>query len=481
MLKLFRLLAMIETKEIAKLQAFLESPYFNTRASILQLMQELTPFHPHFLAIKKQNLLSGFRPKDRSHSQFINEQFSALSRLVEQFLVQQELQQNENTMVQLKLQAFQHRKKSDFYIKSFQKITSELEGRSPLHWKDKEYLWLTYHRLHNYFELAEQLPKQTQDLDYLKHLDEYFILVKLRHICNQFAKQAFYAKPAAEHPPEIPFLKAILSEVQHNYPKHAIIQLYVQMVDLFQKWSLVLFEQSEAKFYQIYPKLEAGERYFILLNLVNLANQKMNKDMPDLIQHIFNLYKHGVNNHLFLVNKQLTTKTFLNICIVGAHVGKLVWTDEFIRNHQHLIIEEESDTVVKLGRALLLFHSNLFNEAYDLVYDLSSRQLSRKLRIRTLQVRCLLELHLLDMTYYKVLVATLSNFGQFISRSKQLGETTKQSYRNFNRVVLKIAELRQHNWGQPNAHRELIQYIEQLVPLITRQWLLRKVGKSADE
>lgn len=475
MLKLYQLLASVEAKELLQLQAFLETPFFNTRASFSQLLQELIAFHPEFKSIDKQNLLQDYRQEERPHQQFINEQFSGLCRLVEQFLVQQELKRDRAVQEQLKLKAFQNRKMPFFFIKTFQNVTSILEARHPLHWEDTHDLWLTYHRLHNYFEAAALLPAPLSKPIPLSYLDEYFILVKLRHCCNQLARQAFYSRTDKQYSEEIPFINPILAEVQKTYHKHPIIQLYAQMVQLFHHWDEALFLKTETHFYRVYSQLETGEQYFVLLHLVNLANQQMNRGHTHLQKHILSLYQYGVARQLFLGNNQLTASTFLNICLVGANAGDKTWTADFIQRHQHLINDAESDIVVKLGRALFLFHSDQFDKAYNMVRRLQASALPYKVRIRSLTVRCLLELHLSDTSYFRVLRSEVSNFGQFITRNAQLSENTKQSYRNFNRAVLKIAELRQHNWGQTTAHQKLVDFILQLSPLIAHKWLIKKI------
>lgn len=470
--KLFQLLTGLEPDELSELQLFLHTPFFNTRESLRQLLEELRPFYPNFRLVNKAALLAGQCPDERSHQQFINEQFSALSRLVEQFLVQQSLKQSPGQQHQLLLHAYQTRNMPRHYIKAFKKWTTELKSQYPLHWEDSHSLWQSYHHLHNYFEAAELADLQTDNLRYLGYLDEYFILVKLRHICNARAARAYLNQ---QQKLEIPFFNAILQEAQNHYGHHPIIQLYLQMIQLLQDWQQDLFDQTESHFRALYTELETGEKYFILLSLINLANQQMTKGQPELIQNIFRLFEHAISHQLFLNHCPLTTNTFLNICTVGGHTGAADWTTSFIQTHQHLIQDPEQEIVVDLGRALLHFHTQSFDRAYELIRPLRSRQLQRKLRIRTLTVRCLLELLLQDLSYYQVLRANVGNFNQFINRSSRLSQSTKQSYRNFTRTIMKIAGLRQFGWDDNAKHQELSRYIQQLKPLITRKWLLQKL------
>lgn len=465
-IKLFQLLASIKTKELERFMQFLHSPYFNREAFYPRLLEELIAFHPAYKQVDKFLIFQKILPKQSITADLINERFSKMSRLVEQFLLQEEFKKQQALKEELQLTTYQNRRLPKWFNHVAKLRIKRFKTQYPSTATPTLSHWLTYHYLQNYPEAAMVFNVSHPQAFPLHLLDEYYFLHKLRHACNFLARESFFNE---SNP--IPLLKDILQYIEQHYPTHPIIQYYYNLVQLHLEWETTSFQNLVDEFYLIYTKLEQNDQLFILLNMVNLALKQINRGHSALISTAFELYQFSIQDELFLKKSPLTESTFLNICTFGAYQQAFEWTNKFIETHKHLLTSASSYPTIILGKALLLFHAKHYQEAILLFHEIMPNRFAYKLRMRSLYVRSLLGLHLKKPTFYKSLKSGLNAFNQYLNRNKELSKEKKEAYRNMNKAILQIAQLRQHGWGNRQQHIALSNWMDTLEKITAKAWL----------
>ena len=465
-----QLLASLSKIEMAKFLRFLQSPYFNNLDFFPKLLDALTPFHPEFENLNKLDLFQSILPDELITNAYINERLSQLHKLTKQFLQQEELKKNIFQKQQLELATAYERNEPKWFTKTFKNVQTDLLEKHPSHWEDTLQLWSNFN-LMNDFPQANTLASQVDDLNTIQYLDEYYILQKLRYVCNLHATKQFYKSANAK----VLLIDEIQKLVKKDFHYHPIIRLYYQLLLLFQEPVSIDFEDVKTQFDEIYHKLKNSDKFFILINLVNHGMNKVNEGKTEFIPIVFELYRSAVENQLFLNRSPLTETTYLNICTYGAFCNEAHWTKRFIKSHNHLLAMEDRKRARKMGNALFLFYTGNFEKAFHAFNEVQGNDYGYKLRIRSLSARCLLELQLKYGNTYKTLLSKTKSNKLFLYRNKDLALPVRNGYINMNTAILKIADLNLARQNKRLLKAHLLKWINSRQHLATKAWLIKKI------
>lgn len=470
-MKVYDLLATLQPGELEKLRAFVASSWVTSNPIYDEMIRVLIPYHPHYKGIDREIIVKAL-PGDYEHNlrQWYN-RHRELSRLIEHFLVFEELGKQSALENQLKLAMYKNRGMASSYKNQATHIIEGFEESSMHHWENTHYCWFTYHQLQNYPEAGQLFDDEESPdpLVPLQRLDEYYLLLKLRHASNLLAEARDQKKEIV-----IPLLDYLLQAAENQFANHLMIRLFYILTQLNLEWEESRFREINQLYRTHFDQLEESDRSFILLNLINLLNSQLKTGNSHWIQTIFEFYQLGVADDLFLRKIPLREPTFLNICTLGAYCKEADWTNQFIASHQHLLPAAHSTSTVALGKATLAFHMEQYKSCFDLLNEVRPKNLSNNLRIRSLTIRSLLALMLKDGTYYGTLMAKIGSFRKFLHRQQTIPTTQKTSYLNLNRAVLWIAKAQQDGWN-PTTQQHVLEQVAILDPLPAKPWLIDKL------
>lgn len=470
---LYQLLATVPVKEWTSLKQFIASPYFNKAPQILSLLEALLAYHPHFKIEDKSTLFKD-APPEKCTPAYIHEMFRKLSRLIERFMVEQELKRRTVLAQNIALMAYKERNLPLRFKKMQEKITREISTAIVLNSESIHYQWWQQEIYHHFAEV--QISAEVKAIPE-PYLDEMYVLHKLKYFCNTLAQTSFYQLQESN----FNLLKEeILRIAQSHFLKHELIQLYLQLFYLLKREEKQPIEQTIQQYYYLYDRLDDHEKYFILINFVNIANTKIKQGALHLVSAILALYQFVVAQGFFLVQNRLKENTFLNICNFGANAKAKEWTINFIQTHRDLLPKTTRKATANLGLGTVYFHHNQFEIALDLLPLDPPNQLDFNLRIRSLRLRCLLELFLIDRTYQTTLIAHIQAFRGFLNRDRKLKKGIKKSYQNLNNAVSKIADLALMDWNKEKVYQKHRVWLETIHPIISKSWLIAKLEVAAE-
>lgn len=467
-IKLYRLLQCLEKRELAWLEKFLASPYFNSSPRPLKLWQQLKGAHPHYEQLDKAQLFQALRPGEPFDAKFINDSYSELSQLVEEFMSMQEYRRDSHLPALARRGAFCRRKLYPQFEAECRRQIRHLEEQ-PL--RDAENLaaaFSAYEALYGHPESISHSSGGKEAAQAMDCLDHHFLLLKLKYMSDLLARQLTYAEAY-----DIRFEEAALAEAAQLQESAPLIGLYYRISRLFLDGCPEEdFRIALESFYDLAPQLPVPEQAFIVDKLTSLANAGAKKNRQFYLDALFGLMQYGESRRLFIHNGVISDGHFLNACVVGAHSGEYEWADRFIENNRRYLPASVAEGAYTLAKARLLFDRKEYLAAHFLLDEVHKKQIAYNIRIRSLNIRCLLGMHLEDPTYYATIRSALLAFSRFVGRDKELSAERKSGYLNFGKAVKRIAELRVDKWNDLKARAAAADWINALHPMELLPWLL---------
>jgi hypothetical protein len=228
---------------------------------------------------------------------------------------------------------------------------------------------------------------------------------------------------------------------------------------------------------QLVRQIASNERLILFGFMINSVSRltKLGDERGYAIA--LEVYKHGLQTGILTTSGYLTGTQFCAISYLAGTYQQIAWAKEFISKYQHLLLYEERKVIVQLALAEVDF----FEEAYLAALKKTKaikmgRDVNFKIRKRSLQLRCLVELQqdpeqeaLLNDDYD---FADLSrNFKQFVERSNQISEINRESCLNF----IHLTSMIYHAQPGEQSKEELLQLIAQYDAVFSKTWLVKKI------
>lgn len=468
-MKLFQILDAIPRKELKSAEKFLQSPYFNQKELPILLFQQLRPWHRRFDRLDKLEVYQQLRPQQAFHAKWWNDHCSELSRLLESFMEMQYLRKTPDEQRLLKRAAMKKYGLEKHFLKISKSIVAEYESKEKLLPIQHFQLWECLHDLYKHSSAADERLAYEKEAQH--QLDLYYWTQKLSLQAN--ITSGTQRKELAMGPD---YFQAIMQRVDQLKEAPHLLFSYRDLIQYFAEGcSLASYQLATAQFIKNPPYADADETAFLLMIWCNLGSRQFSMGRIDFIQPVFRLYQHGIQKGLFLQQGSLPGNIFINICIMAAQAKATTWLEDFIRGYSNKLEPYLREETLALARAFAAFHQKKFKEARETLDNISSTDLHFRIRLHSLSVRCLLEQHLLNDSFYLVLSHKVRAFKRMIRSKQKLQDHRKQGYLNFADLTLEIAKLASDSSIASKNPSSLYQQVQTTAPLVLKTWLLQKL------
>ncbi len=465
--KVYRVLKRLSKREKEQLRLFLESPFFNKRQDVVLLFEQLILERKQ--AIVPQELFAIVYPKRVFKEQDLRLVLSYLFRLVEHFLVYQQLFQEDKKASHKRaaLQAYQNLQLPKFAEKSLKAYQQQHEKSRFRH--ANFYLEaFALHSEHYEFSLTAR-PFERQAFEEMSEtLDTAYISLKLRQACHALSNQHTY-----RHEYELNMIPELIRYVQANELQSTLaIGVYYYI------YSSLTEENAQAAFQhllQLLPQADTTfpprERRDIYLMLINHYIRQLNKEGGRLFaQQIFELYKQGLQSDSLLENDTLSRFTYCNIVRSALKVQALDWAEDFIHTYQPKLDKQFRQNYFSFNMALVSYAREQAQGSYDraLGYLLEAKNLNvgLELNARTLRLKIYYELG-----EWESLDSHMNTMRSFIKRHN-LNETYRKNYTNIINYTKRMCALKPYDDSKRAA---LIERIQAEKILTERTWFLEQL------
>lgn len=475
---LITLLKTFSKTEMKRAEQFLKSPYHSGSETALELFQYIRRYYPELEnpRLHRKHAYAKLYPGEKLNERRLQNQMSKLKKLMEEFVMLEQLREDEGAQERLLINALYERLPYQDFAESIKKRMSKLEEGTI---RDsaffQEMLWLReelyYHPDQSKYEVeANTLPDMLQDLD------QFYTLVKYRYITDMNVRKEVLNEITQNHRPSGPDLEKLKQ-------RNALILLYHQLYKL-QKGALSVDDLSVAitAFPMLLPTVAEKEKSFLLSCFINSTATHHNKGHEGYAELLLKLYKMADAENLILYRGKMQASTFLNIVSFGSGQGELDWVTKFIDKYRRYLPPEEQKDILNLGWGYWYFHyskSNqpknyYLNKAHEYLSQIPYSDLGIDLRLRSLQLRVFFELELLsgnEAVFFDFSYA----FERWLQRNDTLSKERTNAYIQYIRYARKLGKIYQKGNIDRKKLARLKREIQANTEVVSKKWLLEQV------
>jgi len=378
---------------MAKLEAYLGSPYFETKSPVLVLFQYLNKLHPQFeekkmdaaYMQKKVPALGDQRKQANYGSELLN--------ATEHFLAVEDFQANTDSLNRHRLQAYKKHHLFEQFNKEHEQLLKELD-------KNTEQDIDTFYQRHILTELAlngfnTKLNRTiTNDIHPVTEtLDVFYALKKLRYHCELLNRKQILGTPSYEE--NLPYLLKILEPYKND--KHPYILLTISAYEILKATS---YEEMQVP-YEIIKKYITDYKKETLPNSIieiilyakNLCLYWYSKGNPKAGAESLWWIELSIKYGFFTERNKLQPVTFRNAVALAIHNNKeKEWIRSFIKTWAPHLPQEQYETHLSFAEAQYFYYIGNYDKAMPMFQQaLTKEEPIFNAIVRRWQFMCLYE------------------------------------------------------------------------------------------
>lgn len=485
--KLSRLLATLTAEECKAFGVFLASPFHQRSRKILDFWELLEPWFPpsaadadaREAALDKQRLFSLLFPDTPYKDSNLSNLMTTLSNLVEEFWVQQALQQHPLIRTRLLLQEYHARAGLEA---DFQRLWRSLEKKQadmPPH--DPETLFFLLVTQEEYLSFQSQHQPRNADLSLGKNLSllrQLTLLLNLKYYLATLNRQRL-----VEEELDTSLQEAIWQYVESEIASPAPVRSYAGVIRcLLQPEVAGHYAETKKLLAQDIGLLPDHEAKTLAYTLLNYLNGRLKAQGELVLPELLQLYRLSFDRGLLFSGEYLDAHVFLNILNVSTGVIKQLqgedraaeeaWRSSFVADNIARLHPELREETSLYARAYLAHQMQDYSLAYQLLNQYKPTDMLADLSRRSLLIRVYFDAWDQDLFDAQVKSALM-----YISRAAAVSESKRLAYNRFVRLSRLLFGLK----GKEVEEKKLLAIRAEILdpaPLECRQWLLEKAEES---
>ncbi len=461
--RLFELFMAIPSSEILALRKFVDSPFFNQREHVKQLLAYLIDVRKRKKALPERKIAFGqLFPGQAYDDHKLRLSMSLLHKIIEQYLIWEQLNR-ESVDARLKLaRAYRDLNLPRHFKSTINEVARQQEKQGLRHadYYQDRYTWY----LEQYRFESEQNRMEDLHLEEVhENLDIAYITSKLRQICFSLSHQSIYKKSY-----DFGLLSAILSHIsaQELLEIPAISVYYYCYYTLTQPDEEQHFERFKTQILTFQDQFPRDEVRDLFLLAANYCIRKMNQGARHFAKEGLSIYREGLQNEVLLLNGILSRFTYRNIVAKAIIAREFDWAESFIEAYRDRLETRYQDNAYAFNLAWLAYERKDYDKALRLINQAAFDDLLLNLSAKTIAMKIYYELQAFDLLY-----SHLDAMRQFIGR-KDIMVYHQRNYLNTIRFVKKLLDLPISN----RAVREKLQTEINTTDVVAeKKWLLEQL------
>lgn len=469
--KFYRFLKELQPKELKRFRKYLESPYFNSHAKVLNLFEI---FERHLLSqnsteLNKELIWEELYPNESFDYEKLRKLLHNLMDLGYDFLAQQIYDESPAEKANSLLQMLANKQMLEYMpniIQSGIKGLAKQQNRNGIFYYDL-YSIEKYKYILTNVEGTRVNKTNLQNLN-LNVIDDYlnifFLSEKLRNYCLILSWSKMI-----EIKSELPFLNEVLTNITKlSYYQFPTIEIYHNIYSTFIEPDNVnhFYKLKELiqKHIHLFPPAEARD---IVNSAINYTIQQQNKGNLQFAQDNFELWQHSLKTDVILINGELSPWSFKNIITLALRLGKFAWVEKFISDYGSKINIIHRDNALNYNLATLYFYQKNYDNAIPLLQKVQFDEINYGLDAKSILLACYYELDEFDPLF-----SHIESFKVFVKRNKSIAEARKKSYLE----LIKFTKELSSTTHDIKTLKKLKSSIEQSKAM-SKKWLLEKIDE----
>jgi hypothetical protein len=464
---LVAILRTFRKKEVRDFRKWLNSPYHNQREDVIQLFEYLVTSE-HLNKEKflhKERVYPKLFPKEPFDDAKIRQSMHFLLKATEEFLIYHELRNDEIRSRMALSSVYRKRKLERAFQKTIKSVES-LQTKAPH--RDEHFLRNEYLIQLEKYNFTER-KKRTMDNNLQEMsdaLDITFLADKLRQTCLMYAHQAVYK---ARY--KIGLLEETITYIEnHNLLEYPAIAIYYYGYKM-----RVDKEDNQAHFLNLRKTMEEYSSLFthselrdIYLMAINYCINEINRGIAEMRIELFNLYRNGMENMVFIENGELSRFTFRNIINLSTTLNELEWANHFTNQYQQYLAPQFREEFVRFATAKLHFANGEYKAAMRIIATMDFDDILTNLYSKGMLIIMYYEEEEID-----ALESLLDSMRVYMRRKEVIG-THQLIYTNLITYTRKLIRVNPFDKKQVE---KLKTEINEVKALPEKQWFLKQVDK----
>lgn len=449
--------------EIDQFRFWLASPLFNNRLELVQLFDWINKFRQKKTDEKftKQVAFSYLFPNQQYDDQQLRHLMSYLLQQLRQFLIWQSLQQNEVEQQLLLLDNLQQRGLGKAFEKQRKKTIKTLQKRTL---PNEQFYFYEYQIQVKQYQFLRTQSRETQTV--LREISSTFTTYAIANILKWHCSILTH-KSTSKPEYDISFLEQILTYLEQGfYPNIPAIQIYYQTYQALTTGDETNYKQLKILILENFQAFPINEIRDIILLAINYCIRCLNNGEASYLKEIFEWYKMGLRENIFIINGKLSRFTYNNIIIAGLKLKEYEWVKDFMEQYKNYIENAYQHDTYYFNLALWYQFQNQYDAVQELLLKVTFKDVLHALHAK----RILLKIYY-ETDAEKALESLLDSIKIYLYRHKKLGYY-KDSYLKLVKYTQKLVRLNPYD---KNAKKELRQAIENEKSLLEKAWFLEQI------
>ena len=406
-----------------------------------------------------------FGTKKKYDSRYLGALMSEICKVVEDFMIAEQLEKHKNFKQYLLLESLQEREAVEDFPQYYKRIIQQTNKQAQkidtfyYEYLSKELLYV--------FATSTRNQKLNIDLwQVLEHFERYSLLNKLRFACLILNQANVWKQDETAQQKADKMVEKAMREMQVFEGKENIIDLYYAVLCLQKSKAETDYFKLKNRLFDRENRLEKEELSIIVTIIANYCNRQIRAGQKKFLAEMFEIYQYMLAKGLLKNGRYIDPQHFKNMVTLGLRVGKLERIKQFIEDNRTKIAPKFSDSVYHYNLGVYYFYTENYQKSlmslalmqrFDVFFELDYRTLTLKNYYELAEVLAFNDLHI--------------SFRRYVERQEQLTKNNKTAYYNF----LKYAKLLfNKKMDKESIDKSTIDEIAKIDLLIERAWLLEK-------
>lgn len=481
--KLIKMLKTFSVTELAEFEKFVDSPYFSRGRNLSEFFKCLKPFSPDFESkdLTSENIFLKLYPgktsEVKSSDNIIHKLSSETYKLCKEFLIQIELNKDENRRYFYLLNQLRMKKLYNEFEKEY-KISQSLDENffkgSVNYFMDKYFL------CHSYLEYNIDKCDFGNTFENILLLGEYSAAISLikgfRNIDTNNSSEKFNVKVRynlvdnfINHLNSDKLIEEMKMNKDSFYPyvavSHGIYKMFTNPDndEYYYRFKNLVNEHLEL--------FGHSEKYILFQTMIGYCIRKHNEEnqrqfVREEFQIIKEIFKLGI--YKYNESDKIQINSFRTIVISAVDNGDIEWLEDFVNRYIGELHIEHRESMKYFSFAYINFEKNEFEKALEYIMKVKYEFFLFKLDVKNLMFKIYFELDYTEQAY-----SLLDTMRHYLSNAKDLSESIIARERNFIKYASELLKLKSEskilnsNYLKDKLENE--RYLE------GRKWLLQKI------
>lgn len=474
--KLILLLKSLEKKEMTRFNEFLASPYHNKQQETRDLGAYFHKIYPHFTEKNCERTLifkKVFKKADFNQAR-LNLVFTYTFRLLEKFLIQEQLKEASHTEAILLLQKLRYKQLFPHFKKKLQQTQNNLQKDIIQDSNSYRLQFQVSTEADEYHTLQSKHQKDQSIQNKQDSLDTFFISEKLKDACEMFLRNKLLKADYS-----IQLLEAVEKMVQDNFEKYRQVPSVIIYYQIYQ----MLIHDDAPYFHQLMPILAQHIHHFNLIEqrsiydyAQNFCIARINEGDEVFLEELFKLYQAQLSTELLIEKGYLLEWHYKNIVTVGLRLHKYEWVHKFIEDFKTKLHPDSLQNAYRYNLAAYFYDTLQYKKVLELVGQIEFKDIRYSLGAKSILLRTYY-----DLKEYEALASHSHAFKIYLNRNKLISDYRKKGFYHLIKFTERLAKLKAEiGFVEKTKIAQKVAKIQKDIetsePIFNKKWLLKHIN-----